>query len=553
MLAPALALALTALMACSGGDSAPGPDVIATSPPETTEDTRTVKPNPVPETSDGFTFLAKGARSAVFALPVPRAGQTLALSYEQQCTTGSTAGCCNMLVYANDPPAINSLPLVGLVDLIVNPGATILGNVFDPFGARSLQAIYFADSACSITEPQTQILPASDTIAQVSLTGQLEVHRQVSLQRFGQRHYLRDISRRRSFNTVDNTGGGLTDNAFIGVEVVHDYPSSLPFVLENPDSFFRTTSAASFTDSQARDAVVRRAADALVYTQIAYDFFLEEFALNSRANDGASMFAVVDMPFPLRDIENVCEPNAPLKRGSSYNAFYSPGSPSIFFTPIPERLADSGLDRTLSASLEIVAHEWAHAYMDEFSNLNYERESGALSEAIADWTAVRVSFIHGNGNWQFGDDFLPNYIIRDLEVPRAVGDAEWVAADKGDCPAAALCNDNCGVHINNAIPNHMFYILATGGATPLPSDTAGYALDGIGIDKAFKIAFEANKSYWTRNTNFASARTGMEMAARVLFPDDPSIETHVSAAWAAVGVGNAPTSSSATPASTPER
>ncbi|MCH9663948.1 MAG: M4 family metallopeptidase [Gammaproteobacteria bacterium] len=541
-LALAFALALTAC-AGSGDDTPTAPVATGTGQPD---------PDPDPDVTmrEGFTFLAKGARSAIFTLPVPGVDEALALSYEQECTTASTAGCCNMLVYADNPPAIRSLSLTGLFDLIVNPGATVLGNVYDHSDVRSLKAIYFADSACSITEPETQILPTAETIVQVSLSGQIQVHRQVRLQAFGQRHYLRDISRRRSLNTF----GGMTDDAYIGVEVLHDYASSLPFVLANPDSYFRTTSVATFTDTQARSATVRRAADALVYTQATYDFFLEEFALNSRANDGASMIAVVDTPFPTRDIVSVCEPGEVLKRGSSFNAFYVSGTPFIFFTPIPKALADQGLDRTFSASLEVVAHEWAHAYMDEFSDLNYERESGALSEAIADWTAVRISFEHGDGSWQFGDDFFPSNdgrVLRDLTIPRAVGDALWVETDRASCPEVALCNDNCGVHSNNAIPNYMFHLLAAGGAVPQRGQAAAFTLRGIGIDKAFKVAFEANKTYWTSNTNFAGARTGMEMAARALFPGDPAIERHVSVAWSAVGVGNAPTPFSATPAPTP--
>ena len=201
----------------------------------------------------------------------------------------------------------------------------------------------------------------------------------------------------------------------------------------------------------------------------------------------------------------------------------------------------------MSASIDVVAHEWGHAFLDGMADLAYSRESGALNEAFADWTSVAVSANMQVPKWRVGDEVFPEGhakpYFRDLSEPRSVGDSQWRPLDEQGCERPSSCNDYCWVHYNNAIPNYMFHLLVDGGShTPVGGSTA-IAVTGIGLERAYRIAFAANQSFWTRTSSFAEGMSGMLMAARTLYPDDPNLERQVALAWAAVGVGSAPAAS----------
>lgn len=92
-------------------------------------------------------------------------------------------------------------------------------------------------------------------------------------------------------------------------------------------------------------------------------------------------------------------------------------------------------------------------------------------------------------------------------------------------------DDNGGVHINSGVQNFFFQLLSDGGKGA--NDGILYTIDGIGIERASKIAVETNSNYVTSTTDYPSARQAWIDAANAV---DPSAVETVKAAWDAVGV-----------------
>ncbi|WP_201340283.1 M4 family metallopeptidase [Isorropodon fossajaponicum symbiont] len=70
-------------------------------------------------------------------------------------------------------------------------------------------------------------------------------------------------------------------------------------------------------------------------------------------------------------------------------------------------------------------------------------------------------------------------------------------------PRPSDYNNLCGVHINSSVANKMFYLLSVGGVHN------GVDVTGIGISNAIKIALNANKNHWPRNSTFHAVKVGM--------------------------------------------
>ncbi|MCA8838246.1 MAG: M4 family metallopeptidase [Proteobacteria bacterium] len=497
--------------------------------------------------SPGFTALSDGQASAQIDFTLP-GGMVSLISFEQKCDSpGSADGCCALLLYPADQ---SSCPAPTAI--VADPSSGFLSAQLEPADDLKISGRVFAESACAHTQPTlTSVAPAS-TVTTVSGAGQSSTHTDVELQSIGGRIIFRDISRRENLNM----GGKLNPRSSISVVRQVDYQANDPFYTEelvSGDNFDSTFSPLFSQHSYDATALPTtdfdiRALDALGHSQVVYDYFLESFKRNSYDNRGSSMRAVIESPTPSFDTPDECNGGV-IARGSENNASFDSKTLEIYFTPV---VPGEGYNKGLSASLDVTAHEWGHAFLDQESNLIYQGESGALNEAFADWTSVAVSDSVGQSDWQIGNDyFRPDEtiikdLIRDMSMFREVDDELWLEVQ---C-ASSLCNDFCGVHSNSGVPNHMFHLLSVGFESRADAYTPLAGVVGIGIEKAYQIAVAANQDFWTTSTNFLAARSGMEMAARMLFTDQPEIEASVSTAWALVGVGTAPTAlpSATTPA-----
>jgi len=203
--------------------------------------------------------------------------------------------------------------------------------------------------------------------------------------------------------------------------------------------------------------------------------------------------------------------------------------------------------------LNCVTHEFTHlvtSYRPK-GKLVYQGESGAINEGYSDAMAVSAEArLTGNVNWLYGhgvqmlgylDNIVYNY-CRNLANPKAggpegpkpdtYGKTNW--ADPTDTSEA---NDWGGVHQNNSIFTHWFYILCEG-KSGVNDHQHNYSVSPIGLDKALKIIWRMHRTYLPAQATFAVARTYAIQSAKDLYPTDNSVEKAVTDAWYAVGVGD---------------
>ena len=212
-------------------------------------------------------------------------------------------------------------------------------------------------------------------------------------------------------------------------------------------------------------------------------------------------------------------------------------------------------------ALDILAHEFTHGVTQFTAGLLYRRESGALNESFSDIFGEFVeNKIFGGNNWLLGWDLtntngnhLPQ---RNLENPnqfdqpdRYLG-SKWRDATPG-CnpmgPGTPGDNDFCGVHFNSGVQNRMAYLLSVGGSgwtndstshnsTATGSNPYPWAVSGIGIDKAARIAYRVLTSYLNASSNYYDSRSAWVHAAVDIYGPCSFEAIQTGKAWHAVGI-----------------
>lgn len=233
--------------------------------------------------------------------------------------------------------------------------------------------------------------------------------------------------------------------------------------------------------------------------------------------------------------------------GSGYNnAFWDPGN-AFFFGD------GDGTNLASLATMDVVAHEFGHAWTENTSALVYLNEAGALNESFSDIVGTTVELLNqaddrtsypnsaaGKSDWLVGEDIarLPGLgykSLRDMRNPAnplTVGTgSEQPTRYKGAYWYSGTL-DNGGVHQNSGVQNFFYYLLAEGGKGT--NDGILYSVDGIGLANAFRLAYEANSHFLTSEATYQDARQAWIDAANSV---NPAYAASVSAAWDAVGVG----------------
>lgn len=178
--------------------------------------------------------------------------------------------------------------------------------------------------------------------------------------------------------------------------------------------------------------------------------------------------------------------------------------------------------------LDIVAHEFTHAVVHGSANLQgYRTEASALNESFADIFAEMSELMHtGQHDWIIG---------RQAGVPRAfanVAPSWFLAPNPAQVYQGRDWDFNGEEHTNSGVQSRWFYLLSVGGQGDF-----GISVNGIGEEKAARIAYRNLTTYLGPNATYADARAGAIQAATDLYGLCSVEATATTNAWAAVGVG----------------
>lgn len=134
---------------------------------------------------------------------------------------------------------------------------------------------------------------------------------------------------------------------------------------------------------------------------------------------------------------------------------------------------DGEVFNSFTSSLSVIAHELGHGLLQYTTNLDYQGQSGALNESIADVLGALVEqFVAGkdaaSASWLIGEglftDAVHGVALRSMAAPGTAYDDPILGKDPQPATMAGYLDtteDNGGVHLNSGIPNHAFYLFAT--------------------------------------------------------------------------------------------
>jgi len=216
------------------------------------------------------------------------------------------------------------------------------------------------------------------------------------------------------------------------------------------------------------------AVDAHKHLEYTYDFFMDEYYLNSFDGRAAAI-------------------NATVHHRENYNNAFWNGSQMVFGD------GDGKVFDSFAASLDIVAHEFTHAVTTHSSGLEYRNQSGALNESMSDIFGVLIEneFYKDPAWWEMGEDafLLSPGGLRDMRNPELHNQPAHM-----DDYLVTL-DDNGGVHTNSGIPNKAFYLIAK----------------EIGLEKAGKIFYRANSAYLLKTASFLDCKNAVAQSAADLY------------------------------------
>ena len=130
------------------------------------------------------------------------------------------------------------------------------------------------------------------------------------------------------------------------------------------------------------------------------------------------------------------------------------GAHNAFSTGFTFNLTNLSFGAQNSLSLDTVAHEFTHSVESSISNMKYEKETGAIKEALSDiFGELTESWANGSCDWNHGK--------RNLKSPKAnrypdyYGGTYWIDPSTNS-------DDNGGVHTNLTVLSHAAYLMWNG-------------------------------------------------------------------------------------------
>ncbi|MFT9597775.1 M4 family metallopeptidase [Mesobacillus sp.] len=269
-----------------------------------------------------------------------------------------------------------------------------------------------------------------------------------------------------------------------------------------PGDLFASKDAAWTSDYE------RAGVDAHYNSEKVYNYFLNEHGRNSIDGNGMAIVSTVHY-------------------GDKYNNAFWNGSQMTYGD------GDGEFMISLSAGLDVVAHEMTHGVTNTSSNLKYRFQSGALNEAFSDIFGALID----EDDWELGEDIMGESAVeggrdalRSLSDPSRfpVGTA-YVPYGNGEGMYPKHMDeyydlpwnlDNGGVHINSSIINQAAYL--TG--------------EQIGKHKLGQIYYRALTVYLTPDSNFSDARNALLQSADDLYGADSAEYIATQAGLDGVGI-----------------
>jgi len=184
---------------------------------------------------------------------------------------------------------------------------------------------------------------------------------------------------------------------------------------------------------------------------------------------------------------------------------------------------DGEIFGSFTKNIDVIGHELTHGVVQYTANLEYEFQSGALNESMADvFGSMIKQYFHPDGkqtaeaaDWLIGEGiFLPAITnakaLRSMKAPGTAYDNPKVGKDRQPADMDGFKTspntddgDYGGVHTNSGIPNRAFYLasVALGGYSWEKAGKIWYAalgdksLRGIDTSAAFKIFADLTVKY----------------------------------------------------------
>jgi bacillolysin len=253
----------------------------------------------------------------------------------------------------------------------------------------------------------------------------------------------------------------------------------------------------------------RAAVDAHYNSEKVYDYFLNEHGRNSLDGKGMAIISKVHY-------------------GNNYNNASWNGRWMTYGD------GDGKFMISLSAGLDVAAHEMTHGVITHSANLVYRNQSGALNESFADVFGALID----DSDWEMGEDIMapaakadgvtvlrslsnPNSVVVSNEQRRAYSTNGGVYPDHMDefynMPTSV---DGGGVHVNSSITNHAAYLIG----------------QELGREKLGKIYYRALTVYLTSNSDFSDARQAIVQSAIDIYGDGSDEEAAVNSGFDSVGI-----------------
>ncbi|WP_205503696.1 M4 family metallopeptidase [Rufibacter psychrotolerans] len=403
-------------------------------------------------------------------------GKTSSRSHKSLLSTilGQRETTAELVIYhPNRNPAAERLTW----HVTVQPGLVHRWEYF--IDAQSGAVLHKYNHLCSLDGPQTASAKDLNNVTQSLNTYQK-----------GETYYLLDAARAMYDNRSTLPESGM------GVIYTLDLKDA-SYANEEAEMFFVTSTDNTWTSPASVSAHYNAG--------MAYEYFRTKHGRNAIDGRGGSIISIINA----KDEEDELWDNA------VWNGQYI--------------IYGNGKDafKPLAGALDVAGHELTHGVVQYTANLEYQGQSGAINESMAD---VFGALIEGR-NWTIGEDIVkptsyPSGALRSLQDPHN-GGTSLADFNEGYQPAHVSemytgNEDDGGVHVNSGIPNKAFYLFATA--------------PGMTKDKAGRVYYRALTLYLTRLSQFTDLRYAVVQAATDLYGATSGEVTAAKNAFTSVGI-----------------